>query len=68
MCGLGPFCEIVNDHDDVLLATTKCWVTVHEINPPLAEWNDYDDGVDLKSWPFPIGFVTGAMFVEVVFH
>ena len=35
--GLGPFGEIVNRHDDILMVTSGWWATLHKVDGPFTE-------------------------------
>jgi hypothetical protein len=47
--GLFPFSEVVHDHDNMLIPTSRRWVAVHKIHPPLVQGTDGDDWVK-REW------------------
>lgn len=44
--GLFPFGKVIDHEDDVLVATARGWLTLHEVNSPLVEGVDSDDWVE----------------------
>ena len=41
--GFIPIGEVINNHNDVFMASNRRRVTGHEFNRPLVEGTDYDD-------------------------
>ena len=43
--GLNPFCEIINDHNDVVMVIDRGRIIGHEVNFPFVEGTDCDDSM-----------------------
>ena len=39
---LYPFCEVIDNHNNMVVPPNRGWVAIHKINPPLNEWTDSD--------------------------
>ena len=40
---LSPFCEIIDNHYNVMMPPSRGWVAIHKIKPPLGEGTDGDN-------------------------
>jgi hypothetical protein len=48
--GFSPFCEVIDNNDNVFVSITGWGITSHEVDAPFTEGVDSNDWVKKKKW------------------